>query len=271
MTDDKTAVSMIGLGAMGRALASALLAAGHPMTVWNRTPGRAEALVADGATLAPSAADAVAAGELAIVCLLDDDAVREVLGPIELAGATIVNLTNGTPAQARDTAAWVVERGGRYVDGGIMAVPPMIGGPAAFILYSGDEAAFERAEPVVRGLGRPMFVGTDAGLASLHDLALLSGMAGIFAGTRHALAMVGSEGVEPVAFATSLLVPWLEAMVAHVPEAAGQEASFASEDSNAAMQLIGLQNIITASRAQGVPDELIGHLQVELHALRGAA
>ena len=266
MTNDKASVSVLGLGAMGRALAGALLAAGHPTTVWNRTPGRADALVAQGATLAPSASAALA--DVTIVCLLDDAAVRDVLAPAELSGRLIVNLTNGTPAEARATGAWVEERGGRYVDGGIMAVPPMIGGSDAFLLYSGERAAFEQAEPVLAALGRPVFVGTDAGLAALHDLALLSGMTGMFVGARHALALVRTEGVDELGFATSLLVPWLEAMIALVPEAAGGEEGFASDDSNAAMQIVALQNIIAASRAQGVDDELTAHLHADMQALR---
>ncbi|MFD0818979.1 NAD(P)-binding domain-containing protein, partial [Micromonospora zhanjiangensis] len=58
MTDDNT-ISILGLGPMGRALATAALAAGHPTVVWNRTPDRAAPLVERGAVLAPTAADAL--------------------------------------------------------------------------------------------------------------------------------------------------------------------------------------------------------------------
>ena len=100
----KTPVTVLGLGAMGTALARAFLAAGHPTTVWNRTPGRSPELDTLGATRAATAAEAVAASPLVVVCLLVDATVRSTLDGLDLTGRTVANLTNGTPAQARDTA-----------------------------------------------------------------------------------------------------------------------------------------------------------------------
>lgn len=130
-------VTVLGLGSMGSALAAALLDGDHPTTIWNRTPGKAEPLVARGAIRAATVADAVSASPVAIVCVLDYPAAREVLAAAgdALAGRTVVNLTNGTPKDARDMAAWVAGKGARYLDGGIMAVPAMIGGPGSLVLY----------------------------------------------------------------------------------------------------------------------------------------
>ena len=66
-----TPVTVIGLGPMGRAMAGALLAAGHPVTVWNRTAARAEPVVAADAVLAPTPSDALRAGPLVILSLTD--------------------------------------------------------------------------------------------------------------------------------------------------------------------------------------------------------
>ena len=252
---------------MGRALATAALAAGFPTTVWNRTAAKADGLVDRGAGRASTPADAIAAGDVVIVCLLDYPSVEDVLHPAAdaLGGRVVVNVTNGVPAQARDTGAWVTGAGAEYVDGGIMAVPPMIGQDGAFILYSGAEAGFERAKSALAALARPIFLGADPGLAALHDLALLSGMYGMFAGAAHAVALLASEGVEAEPFTTTLLKPWLEAMMAGLPP------DLASEDSNAAMQVVALENMLAVSRAQDVDDELLGHLQASLHVLRGAA
>lgn len=266
---DRTApsVAVLGLGAMGRALATAVLAAGFPTTVWNRTAAKADALADRGAGRAATPADAIAAGEVVIVCLLDYRSVDDVLRPAAdgLGGRVVVNVTNGVPAQARDTGAWVTGAGAEYVDGGIMAVPPMIGQDAAFILYSGAQVGFERARSALAALARPVFLGADPGLAALHDLALLSGMYGMFAGATHAVALLASEGVEAEPFTTTLLKPWLEAMMAGLPP------DLASEESNAAMQVLALENMLAVSRAHDVDDELLGHLQASLHVLRGAA
>ncbi|GAA4474919.1 NAD(P)-binding domain-containing protein [Phytohabitans houttuyneae] len=80
--NDRAPVTVIGLGPMGRAMAAALMRAGHPVTVWNRTPGRADSLVAQGATRAASPAAAVAGSDLIVLSLTDYPAMHDILGPI---------------------------------------------------------------------------------------------------------------------------------------------------------------------------------------------
>ncbi|WP_333930471.1 NAD(P)-binding domain-containing protein [Streptomyces sp. AHA2] len=117
-----TPVAVLGLGLMGGALAGAFLRAGHPVTVWNRTAVKADALVARGATLAGSSAAAVAAAPLVVVCVSDYDAVAGILdGPLR--GRVVVNLTTGTPSRARALAEEVRRRGGGYLDGGVRPCP----------------------------------------------------------------------------------------------------------------------------------------------------
>ncbi|WP_433010034.1 NAD(P)-dependent oxidoreductase [Kribbella sp. CA-294648] len=251
----KTPVTVLGLGAMGTALARTFLAAGHPTTVWNRTPGRSPELDDLGAVRAKSVGDAIAAGPLIVACLLDDASVRSTLEPVapELARRTLVNLTNGTPEQARRTADWAAQQGAQYLDGGIMAVPVMIGGPAAFILYSGSPEAFEQYRDDLAVLAKPTYVGSDAGLAALQDIALLSAMYGMFGGAAHALAMVSSEKVSPTAFTADLLIPWLTAMLGAVSGMA-KDLEYGADEagSNLAMQAAAFGNLVDASEAQGV-------------------
>jgi 3-hydroxyisobutyrate dehydrogenase-like beta-hydroxyacid dehydrogenase len=256
-----TAVSVIGLGAMGSALASTFLDRGHAVTVWNRTPVKADPLVARGAVRAPAVADAVAAGGLVVVCVLDYAAAGAVLDEAAgaLGGRAVVNLTNGTPAQARALARRMADRGARYVDGGIMAVPPMIGSPEALLLLSGDGDAFEAHRGALSGLGGLTWLGADPGHACLYDLALLAGMYGLFAGFLQATAMVGSERVAASDF-LALLAPWIEAMAGLLPDLARQvdDRDYAADGgSNLAMQAVGVENILQAARDQGVGTELL--------------
>src|SRR4051812_28074687 len=96
-------VTVLGLGPMGRALASAFLTARHPVTVWNRTHGKAGDLPGRGAVVAGSVQDAVRAGQVIVACLLDYDAVRATVAAASdgWEGRRLVNLTSGEPAQAR--------------------------------------------------------------------------------------------------------------------------------------------------------------------------
>lgn len=246
---------------MGSALAAAFLNRGLAMTVWNRSAGKADALVAKGAVRAATVADALAASKLVIVCLLNYDTVSEALGDASetLSGRVLVNLTNGTPAQARHMANWTAERGADYLDGGIMAIPPMIGQPEALLLYSGSKDAFDAHRKELDSLGTSKYLGADAGLAPLYDLALLTGMWGMFAGALHATALVGTEKVEAREFML-LLVPWINAMTGGLPSMAEQvdTGDYTKEVvSNLGMQAVAYVNLIEASQAQGVSTELI--------------
>lgn len=256
-----TDITVLGLGAMGSALAGALLAKGRSVTVWNRSAAKTGSLVKKGANAAATAAEAIAASKLVVVCLLTYDTVDAVLGEAagQLRGKTLVNLTNGTPAQARRLAKWADNHGAGYVDGGIMAVPPMIGGEHALILYSGSQAAFEAHRTVLECLGAARYFGADPGLASLHDLALLTAMYGLFSGAIHAMALVGTENIPAREF-MPMLTGWLNAMMDSLPEMAEQvDSGVYDRDvvSNLAMQAAGYPNLIDASREQGVSTELV--------------
>ncbi|GGN85212.1 dehydrogenase [Streptomyces albiflavescens] len=209
----KPPVGVLGLGLMGTALAAAFLKAGHPTTVWNRTPSKTGPLTAQGAIPAETPADAITAGPLTLVCLTTYDDVTELLRPhsTDLTGRTLVNVTNGTPVEARKLASWAEEHGIAYVDGGIMAVPQMIATPAAYILYSGDERAYGKHHSTLAALGGTRWTGTDPGLAALYDLSLLTGMYGMVAGVAQAYALIRSEGI-PAGELAPLLKDWLTVM-----------------------------------------------------------
>ncbi|MDH6627602.1 3-hydroxyisobutyrate dehydrogenase-like beta-hydroxyacid dehydrogenase [Streptomyces sp. LBL] len=256
-----TPLTLLGTGAMGTALAHAWLTAGHPVTVWNRTPARAEALAAEGATVARSATAAVAANRLVVACLLDDASVGEALDAADLTGRDLVDLTTGTPAQGRDRAAWAEARGARFLDGGIMAVPPMIGaaGSGAYVFYSGSAALFEEHRDTLAAPAGATYVGADPGFAALHDVALLSAMSGMFAGITHAFALIRREDIAPKDFAP-LLVSWLTAMA---PMAYGAAERLDSGDytngvvSHLAMQVAGNATLLRTAEEQGVSAELL--------------
>ncbi|MFI9215818.1 NAD(P)-dependent oxidoreductase [Streptomyces werraensis] len=258
---EKTPVTLLGLGAMGTALARAWLTAGHPLTVWNRTPSRAHALAAEGARAAESVPAAVAADTLVVVCLLDDASVEDTLAGADLTGKDVVNLTTCTPAQARARAAWAAELGARYLDGGIMAVPPMIGVPEAggYVLYSGARDLFEQHRDTLAVPAGTTYVGENPAHAALHDVALLSAMYGMFAGAAHAFALIRREDVDPTAFAP-LLADWLTAMA---PAVHGTAEQLRGGDytkgvtSTLAMQVAGTPTFLDTADEQGVSPELL--------------
>ncbi|MFB6845311.1 NAD(P)-dependent oxidoreductase [Streptomyces sp. NPDC056373] len=257
----RTPLTLLGTGAMGTALARTWLAAGHEVTVWNRTAARAEALAAEGAAVAASAAEAVAANRLVIACLLDDASVGEALEGADLAGRDLVNLTTGTPAQGRTRAAWARARGARFLDGGIMAVPPMVGQPESggYVFYSGSPELFEEHRDTLAVPAGTRYAGADPGFAALHDVALLSAMSGMFAGVAHAFALIRPEDIAPKDLAP-LLVDWLTAMApaAHAGAERLQSGDYTGGVvSNLAMQVAGNATLLRTAVEQRVSPELL--------------
>ncbi|MES0835418.1 NAD(P)-dependent oxidoreductase [Nocardiopsis tropica] len=261
-TTTEPRIALLGLGAMGTAFARAWLAAGYPLTVWNRTPSRAEPLAAEGAEVAATAAEAAASARLVVTCLLDDASVGGALEGADLSGKDLVDVTTGTPAQARARAEWARERGARFLSGGIMAIPPMVGVPEAggYVFYSGPAGVFEEHRAALEVPVGARHAGEDAGLASLQDVALLSAMNGMFAGVAHAFALVRHEDVSLREFAV-LLSDWLASMAhAGVPAMAGHlESGDYTEGvvSNLAMQVEGNATLLRTAEEQGVSTELL--------------
>jgi 3-hydroxyisobutyrate dehydrogenase-like beta-hydroxyacid dehydrogenase len=209
-------ITVLGTGRMGSALARAFLQQNYATTVWNRTSARLAPLVALGARAATSVLDAVTATDITVVnvngyatadTLLRQEGVAQVLG-----GKLLVQLTSGSPKQARDTAAWAAKHGIRYLDGAIMATPDLIGGPQCTILYAGDVDAFDQYNAALLTLGaNGVHVGADSGLAAALDSALLMVMWGALFGTLQGVAICKAEELNLSAYA-SYLAPFLQAM-----------------------------------------------------------
>lgn len=202
-------VTVIGLGPMGLALAGTLLDHGHAVTVWNRTPQKADSLVTKGARRAETVAEAVSASPVTVMCLKDYATMYEVFDPAgdAMKGRVLVNLNSGTPKEAHTAVAWATERGLAYLDGAIMVPPPLVGHPESVFLYSGSRAVFDAHRATLASMGDPRYLGTDPGLAVLYNTALLTLMYATVNGFLHATALVGSANVPAVAFA-DLALNW---------------------------------------------------------------
>ncbi|MGH8934082.1 MAG: NAD(P)-dependent oxidoreductase [Egibacteraceae bacterium] len=264
MRNDRSRVTVIGLGRMGSALAEAFLKEGYATTVWNRSAGKADDLVARGAVLAATVAEAVSASDLVVVCVLDHHVAHGILDPVGdvLQGRALVNLTSGAPEQARETAAWAAERGASYLDGAIMAIPQGIGRPEAVILYSGSQAALTTHQAALAKLGTSTYLGADAGLAALYDLALLGIMWSTLSGFYHAAALLGTEKVTATDFAP-MAVQWLSVVASLLPEEAREidEGDYRTDVSTLEINALGLGLLVDVSRSQGISADVPGPLQ----------
>jgi 3-hydroxyisobutyrate dehydrogenase-like beta-hydroxyacid dehydrogenase len=241
-------VAVLGLGPMGRALATVF---GPGVTVWNRTPGKAEGLAA---AIAASPSDAVAAADIVVVCLIDNTVVRETLADVDFGSRPLINLTSGTPAQARELAAWAADRAIPYLDGAILTPTPMLGTPAGTVLLSGDPAVHAAVAPTLAVLGgRVVHLGPDPARASAYDVALLDIFATATNGLLHGFALATAEGIAPTDFAAfaagiGALLPEMAARIGdrlaadHHP---GDRSTIASAAS-------GIGHVIAAARSRNL-------------------
>jgi 3-hydroxyisobutyrate dehydrogenase-like beta-hydroxyacid dehydrogenase len=157
-------ISFLGLGKMGAPLARRLLAAGHDVTVWNRTPERAQALAAQGAKVAATPADAARSAEAVLSMLFDDAANEEVLfgsgGVLDALppGALHVSLSTISVALSERLTAEHARRGQLFVAAPVFGRPNVAEEGRLWIVVAGADEAVARARPLLGPLSRGISV-----------------------------------------------------------------------------------------------------------------
>jgi 3-hydroxyisobutyrate dehydrogenase-like beta-hydroxyacid dehydrogenase len=260
MTTDNPHVAVLGLGAMGSALARALVEAGHPTIVWNRTAQRAAPLVAIGATAATDPASAVEGAELVVTSLVDGAAALDVLSlaASALRDRTVVELTSVTPRQARAIGDLVRGEGAAFLSGAVMVPPQMIGTADAVLLLDGDRAGFDRSVAALGAIApTTVFVGDEVGASALLDMGMLDVFYGAVTSFVHATTLVRTGGVKPTEFlehGSSMLE--LAGVVVQDLVGELESGSFPGDENNLAMMLRGIDHVVETAEERGIDPAL---------------
>lgn len=194
-------IAFLGTGLMGSWQVRRLLQAGHGVRVWNRSPEKAQALTAHGATLASSPAEAVARAAMVFLMLENGEVVRQVLFDSGAAaamtpGCIVVDTSSIKPAQACEHARRLAALGLRHLDA------PVSGGTSAAetgtlaIMVGGPAEDFEAVAPVLAAMGRPTHIGPH-GTGQLAKLANQMIVAISIAGLCEALQLAAAGGADP--------------------------------------------------------------------------
>ena len=197
-------VSVIGLGVMGSALARTLMESGRKVTVWNRSPGKAEPLVSAGATAANSAAEAVGASPVTIICIASHDRTIELLGEsaVSLKGKTIIELSTGGATEAEVLARQLSDNGANWLIGIINAYPTAIGKPETVLTMVGAKDVWETCKPVITELGgSSTHVGTEPGMLAALFAALFTTRQGFMFGMIYGALVCKKAGIPLDTFA----------------------------------------------------------------------
>ncbi len=196
------AVGFIGLGNMGSAMATRLLDAGFDVTVYNRSPGKADAVAARGATVAATVAQACA-GDVVFTMLANDDAVEAVVtgdaGVLATMreGATHVSASTISAALSKRLTAAHAAAGQQFITSTVLGRPEAASAGKLFVLAAGPAEAVEPLIPVLDALGQRTFRVSD--VASVGNVVKLSAnflLANVIESLSEAVALVSKAGVD---------------------------------------------------------------------------
>lgn len=193
-------VTVLSIGAMGRAFVHRLLEQQIPVTVWNRTPGRAAALVERGASLAHRVDDAVEQGDIIIALphpydALQDYLVHDAVGE-RLRGKDLVVMSSCRSVhQPAQMLAWAQRHGAHLIDGKIFVYPREIGRPTSPLVYCGDPDAFARIRTTMSVLGKTLYLGERITHAAVMEASVVSWYLSMLGGFFNGLALCRSAGV----------------------------------------------------------------------------
>jgi len=205
-------VAFIGLGIMGRPMASNLAKAGHEVTVWNRTPGKE----VEGARVAASPAEAARGAEVVWMCVSDTDAVESVLfgsnGVEESLGEGMIIADSSTisPSATRKFAERVAKRGVQYVDSPVTGSKTGAEGGTLLFIVGGDEAAIDRLKPLYAAMGKKIFRMGETGKGQSTKIVMNLQIAMIYEGFAEALTLGAKLGVDP-----EIMMPLVNASMVH--------------------------------------------------------
>jgi 3-hydroxyisobutyrate dehydrogenase-like beta-hydroxyacid dehydrogenase len=169
-----TKVAVLGTGRMGGAIARRLAASGFDLTVWDRTPAKAEALRVG--RVAPTPAEAIREADIAISSLTNAAAVRDVYlgaqGAFATADRTLfVEMSTAGPGSTEELSREASKRGLRLLEAPVIGSVPAVESGTLAVLVGGSSQDLEQARPVLEPLGEIHYVG---GLGSAARLKLIA-------------------------------------------------------------------------------------------------
>jgi 3-hydroxyisobutyrate dehydrogenase-like beta-hydroxyacid dehydrogenase len=198
-------IGFIGLGRMGSHVAENLLKAGHAVTVWNRSRGPVQELVAKGAIAATTPQDALQ-GDAVFSMLSNDAVMREVglAGPLldkAAKGLAHVNMATISVDFARELQAAHHKAGLQYLSVPVMGRPDMAAAAQLALLAAGDAAALAKVQPALDKVGaRTVNLGEEAWRANLFKIAANFMIASELEAIGEAFALLRKGGVDPAPF-----------------------------------------------------------------------
>lgn len=198
-----TRIAFCGLGRMGVPMAARLVDAGHEVTVWNRTPNRAAALLDRGASEAASPAEAAAGAEVVVTMVADPEALETVVFGEDgvasgiSAGTIVVEMSTVGPDVVRSLAARLLQ-GADVLDAPVLGSVPQATDGTLKIFVGGDQAVLDRCRDVLEAMGSPRHLGP-LGAGAAMKLVVNSTLGAVMCAVGEALALADALGLQEAA------------------------------------------------------------------------
>lgn len=249
----------IGIGLMGRPMTLRLLAAGHEVAVWNRSPEKLAAVVAKGARAVASPAEVARAADIVMMCVTDQHAAEEVLfgsnGVIEAAGEgkLVVDFSSIAPASARDFAARLESKGMGLVDA------PVSGGVAGAeqgtlaVMAGGKAADIERVRPIVMHLAQRFTRMGDCGAGQTTKLCNQVIVGSLIAVIAEAVRLAEAAGVDATKLPEALKGGFADSLPLQIFGARMAARTFEPSLGAASIMLKDLENAAAVAKEATVP------------------
>ena len=199
-------VTVIGLGVMGAALAHTLLKNGYNVTVWNRSPEKAETFKEEGAVVAMSSAEAIAANSTVVICIKTHTDTRAILETAQsLENKSIIELSTGSAPEAQSLYQWLDEKKADCLIGMICTFPRGIGEEDSTIVTVGSEALWGRSRGMLKVLaGKSSYLGDQVGSLAILYSALFLPRQGFMFGMIYGALLCKKAGVSMDAYVEQL-------------------------------------------------------------------
>ena len=257
-------ITVIGMGAMGSAIAAALVEKGREVCVWNRTTAKTEPLKRIGASVPDSLDEAIAASPVTILCISNHSESLELLSAAQSAldGKVLVQLSTCTGTEAEEFATWTAARGADAMTGSIEAYPSAIGTDVAAVVLAGSGASWAACSGIVFDAApASMYLGDYHAIPAALSSAVISPVLGLVVGVVHGLLECEKSGF-PVSDYVELLPQILPVATSQAEYLARTVADDAFDDSEAALKTYGAAIAMRAAdhRVRGVNDEFLAFL-----------
>ena len=195
-------IGWIGLGKMGIPMSQRLLKGGYPVTVYNRTKGKDEVLLSQGATVALSPTQLMEQTDVVVIMVSNDQAIREIftdnnsLLSSGISGKIVINMSTVSPGISKEMAELCRQQGNHYLDAPVSGSVKQAESGELVVMVGGEEAVFQQVKPILDQLGKLSIHVGEYGAGNITKLAVNTLLGIISQGLSEVIIFARDNGIE---------------------------------------------------------------------------